>query len=724
MGASDQARAQASLALCSRLPATSEVLSPEDIFGRFLAWVSAQGFTLYAHQEQALLELWSGRHVILETPTGSGKSLVALALHWKALCEGKRSFYTAPTKALVSEKFFTLCGQFSSERVGMLTGDASINTQAPIICCTAEVLANMALRLGETLDLSYAVLDEFHYYGDRERGVAWQVPLLCLPATTFLLMSATLGNTAPIAEHLRARSGREVAAVEAEERPVPLEFLYCETPLQRTVEDLLEQQRAPIYIVHFTQRECAEQAQGLFSAKICTREERRVLAEATAETSFHSPYGASVRRFVRSGIGIHHAGLLPRYRLLVEQLAQRGLLKVICGTDTLGVGVNIPIRTVLFSKLCKFDGEKVSLLTAREFKQIAGRAGRKGFDERGFVVCQAPEHMVEKKRAAARERGGHARRLQRRRAPTRNFVPWNRGIFEALIVRPPEPLMSRFRVNHGLLLSVLQRSSQVRGTSGYRAVAELIALCHEPLLQKRRLRREAAQIVRSLHRAGIVRLARGSAHRRPALYIAADLQREFSLHHSLSLYLIDAIWALAPESSTYALDLLSLVEAILENPAEVLRQQERKLKRDLLARLKAEGVPFHERVRRLEAVTYPKPNAKFVYASFTIFAEKHPWLRTENIHPKSIAREMFESCILFESYVRHYELARSEGTLLRYLHQVYGTLQRNVPEAAKNEEVFEMTTFFRALIAGVDSSLLEEWEGRAQSSATRTTSSG
>jgi superfamily II RNA helicase len=359
---------------------------PDTILEHFLDWVARKDLDLYAEQEEAILELLADRHVVLSTPTGSGKSMVALALHWKALCEGRRSFYTAPVKALVSEKFFDLCQELGPERVGMLTGDASVNHDAPVICCTTEVLANMALRSGDEIDAPYVVLDEFHYYADRDRGVSWQIPLITLKNTLFLMMSATVGNTAAIEERLRDYSGRAVAHVHSDVRPVPLDFEYRETSLHQTLEELHESGRSPVYVVNFTQRECGDLAQGSTSARFCTGPERKAIARTLADARFDTAYGKEIKRFLGHGIGVHHAGLLPKYRLLVEQLAQQGHLKVIFGTDTLGVGVNIPIRTVVFTRLSKFDGEKVGILSVREFKQIAGRAGRRGFDEQGSVV--------------------------------------------------------------------------------------------------------------------------------------------------------------------------------------------------------------------------------------------------------------------------------------------------------------------------------------------------
>jgi superfamily II RNA helicase len=682
---------------------------PGEILGRFLDWVSERGIVPYPEQEEAILALAEGRHVILATPTGSGKSLVATALHFKALCEGLRSFYTAPTKALVSEKFFSACEDFGPESVAMLTGDASINPAAPIVCCTAEVLSNMALRQGAALDAPYVCMDEFHYYADRDRGVAWQVPLLALPRTRFLLMSATLGNTAPIAERIEARSGIAVDEIYSDLRPVPLEYDYRETPIHETLEDLVARARAPVYVVNFTHRECAEQAQALTSARVAMREERERIVEAIGSFRFDTPFGKDLSRWLRFGIGVHHAGMLPRYRLLVERLAQRGLLRVICGTDTLGVGVNIPIRSVLFEKLCKFDGEKVAILPVREFKQIAGRAGRRGFDERGFVVAQAPPHVIEKRKAQAREAGG--KRKAAPRPPPKGMVAWGRDTFERLVERPPETLESRFAVGHGMLVNVLQRREPEAGRGqGYRDLLALVARSHESEVSRRRLRRRAAALFRSLRRSGIVELARDPRSGRLGALVREELQLDFGLHQTLSLYVVEAVAALDPEAPSYPLEVLSIVEAVLESPRQILAEQVRKLRGELVARLKAEGVPYEDRMRELEVVVHPKPEAEFLAATFRVFAEAHPWVGAEDLRPKSIAREIFERYLGFVDYVREYSLARSEGVLLRYLSQVQHTLVQTVPEEAKTDELHDVIAYLRTLVNEIDSSLVSAWE--------------
>jgi superfamily II RNA helicase len=691
--------------LADRIPPRGTT-DADEILGLFLDWVSAGGLKLYPAQEEALLEIMAGKHVILGTPTGSGKSLVALGLHFKAACEGRVSFYTSPIKALASEKFFSLCSELGPENVGMLTGDASINAEASVLCCTAEVLSNMALRLGSNLAAPYVVMDEFHYYADKERGVAWQVPLLILPETQFLLMSATLGDTRAIAERLKRDTGREVAHITSEDRPVPLDYEYRETPLHETIEDLLAQKKSPIYVVNFTQRECAELAQSLTSVKIGSREEREEIRKIVAGRRLATPYGKEFRRFLSFGVGVHHAGLLPKYRLLVEQLAQKGLLHVICGTDTLGVGVNIPIRTVLFTKLAKFDGSKVGLLSVREFKQISGRAGRRGFDDRGSVVAQAPEHIVDKRQAEKKSEVS-GKRNRTVRAPPKGEVFWTVETFQKLIARPPETLTSRFRLTHGMVLSLLQRDEGEGAARNFSPLRDLIARCHEDDGVKRRLVKQAAVLVRSLYRAGIIGLAGERPYR---VVVAEDLQWDFSLHQALSLFALSALEELDSASPTYAVDAVTVVESILEDPDVILRRQVDRAKGKLVAELKAEGVPYEERMARLEEVTHPKPLADFLYGAFNAFRAAHPWAAGSDVSPKSIGREMFETFAGFSDYVKSYGLERSEGVLLRYLSQLYKTLDQTIPEAAKTDELWDALGFFRSLVGETDASLLEEWE--------------
>jgi superfamily II RNA helicase len=678
---------------------------PDAVLDRFLAVVTQRGLRPYPEQEDAMLELFAGRNVILATPTGSGKSLVAAAFHFQALCRGERSVYTCPIKALVNEKFLSLCRDFGPENVGMMTGDASVNPAAPLLCCTAEILANLALAHGAHCDFRAVVMDEFHYYSDPDRGSAWQVPLLTMPSARFLLMSATLGPTEFFERELERLTGAPAVTVRSDVRPVPLEFEYSELPLAERVGALLAGNRAPVYLVHFTQREAAEAAQNLMSLDVCSREEKAALTAALEQVRFNSPYGREVKRWLRHGIGLHHAGLLPKYRVLVETLAQQGLLKLICGTDTLGLGINVPIRTVVFTQLWKYDGRKAAILSVRDFRQIAGRAGRKGFDDRGYVVVQAPEHVVENKRAEEKAAGDahKQRKLVKRRAPD-GFVSWDANTFEKLRTAPMEGLVSRFEVTPGMLLLVLGREAD-----GCRAMRQLIADCHETPHRKRLLRRRAWQLFRSLLERKIVEWIPPEPSGRK-LRVNVELQDDFSLHQALSLYLIDALPLLDRASPDFPFDVLTLCEAIVEDPEQILRKQVDRLKTDKMAEMRAAGVPYDERMAKLEEIEHPKPLREFLYETFNAFAAAHPWVDEENIRPKSIAREMYERYLSFAEYIRAYGLERSEGLLLRHLSQVWKVLSQTVPDSVKTDEVMEMEVYFRELIRAIDSSLLEEWE--------------
>ena len=681
-------------------------VASEDLLEAFMDWAESRGTTLYPAQEEAILELLDGKNVILNTPTGSGKSMVALALHFNSIAHGRKSVYTCPIKALVNEKWMALCKEFGAENVGLSTGDATVNHDAPILCCTAEILANMALNEGEKLDIMDVVMDEFHYYSDKERGVAWQVPLLTLPQSRFLLMSATVGATDFFERDLTKHTGRETVTVRSTQRPVPLDFSYSTSEISTEVQKLVNEGKAPVYVVHFTQAAAASNAQNFMSLDLCSKEEKQAINEAIKEVRFSSPYGPDVKRWLKQGIGLHHAGLLPKYRILCEKLAQKGLLKVICGTDTLGVGVNVPIRTVLFTQLCKYSGDKTAILTARDFHQIAGRAGRKGFDDVGYVVAQAPEHVIENLKLEAKSRQT-GKKFQKRKPPEHGYVPFDENTYKRLIDAQPEPLTSSFRVDHGMLLNILSRE-----TDGCRAMRNLLKDCHESAASKKQLQHRAFMLFRSLVEKKIVEFVPAVAPGYSHLRVNMDLQDDFAMNQPLSLYLLDTLPKLDKDSPEYALDVITLCESIVENPEAILRIQLSKARDARMNELKAQGMEYNQRLEELDKVEYPKPLRDFIYDTFNAFAEVHPWVDV-NVEPKSIVREMFENFSTFSGYVKQYNLQRMEAILLRHLNYVYKVLSQTVPDGYKNEELLEMQDYLGDMIRRVDSSLLEEWEKMA-----------
>lgn len=700
------------MSLTDRLPPAPD---PDALVEAFTDWAfEERGLSLYPAQEEALLELVTGGNVILSTPTGSGKSLVAVGAHAAALGRGERTFYTAPIKALVSEKFFQLIDTFGADKVGMLTGDAAVNEKAPIICCTAEILANIALRSGRGADVGSVVMDEFHFYADPDRGWAWQVPLIELPQAQFLLMSATLGDVSFFREDLTRRTGRDTAVITSVERPVPLHFRYVFTPLHETISELLQTHEAPVYVVHFTQASAIERAQALMSVNVTSREDKQAIAELIGRFRFTAGFGKTLSRLVRHGIGVHHAGMLPRYRRLVETLAQAGLLKVICGTDTLGVGINVPIRTVLFTALSKYDGQRTRPLKAREFHQIAGRAGRAGYDTVGTVVAEAPDHEVENARRLAKA-GDDPKKRRRvvRTQPPEGFVGWSQTSYEKLQNAQPEPLTSHFKVTHAMLLNVITRPGDA-----FNAMRHLLEDNHEPRSRQLRHIRRAIAIYRALRTAGVVEdLPEPDAEGR-RVRVVGDLQLDFALNQPLSPFALAAVDLLDKEAPQYPMDVLSVLEATLDDPRPVVAAQQKKARGEAVAAMKADGIEYEERMALLEDVTYPKPLEELLVAALETYRRGHPWVEDAHLSPKSVARDMFEKSMTFVEYIGHYGLARSEGLVLRYLADAYRALRQTVPDEAKTEELLDVEEWLGELVRQVDSSLLDEWEALAAGAGT------
>ncbi|HZK31587.1 MAG TPA: DUF3516 domain-containing protein [Corynebacterium sp.] len=695
--------------LADLLPDLTEVpqsLFEEAIWDSFVSWTTQRGIELYPAQEEASLGVLTGDNVILATPTGSGKSMVANAAHFIALARGQRSFYTAPIKALVSEKFFALCEIFGPENVGMMTGDATVNGKAPIIAATAEIVANIALRDGKEADIDQVVMDEFHYYSDPERGWAWQVPLLELPQAQFLLMSATLGDTSALEKDLTERTGRDTTLVTGTTRPVPLDFHYVFTPVHETIEELLDQGKAPIYVVHFSQREATERAQALTSLTIIDKETKEQIATEIGAFKFTTVYGKELSKLLRRGIGVHHAGMLPKYRRLVEKLSQTGLLKVICGTDTLGVGINVPIRTVLMTGLAKFDGTRQRILKSREFHQIAGRAGRAGYDTEGTVVVQAPEHEIENVKARQKA-GGDPKKLKkiRKKSAREGEVSWSEKTFNRLTVAEPEQMSSQFKVSNSMLLNVLARPEDAYGH-----LKHLLRTNHDPRSKQNKDILTALELFRGLLNAGlVVRREEGPDRYGRIYHLTQELPRDFALNQPLGPFALAALTLLDPESDTFTLDIISVFESILDDPRPILRAQESAARGEEIGRLKAEGVDYTERMALIEDVTYPKPLEESLEDAYETFAGGNPWVKEFDISPKSVVRDMIEHAMTFSDLVSTYSLARSEGVVLRYLTDAWRTLKHSVPTEYVTEELADVVEWLGELIRQVDSSLIDEW---------------
>lgn len=684
----------------------------EAVYEAFEGWVTSTGKMMYPHQEQALLNIVSGDHVIVATPTGSGKSLIAMEAIFNALASGKTAYYTAPLKALVSEKFFELIRYFGAHNVSMVTGDSSINADAPIVCATAEILANISLREGADADVGVVVMDEFHFYADPQRGWAWQVPLLELPHAQQILLSATLGNTDFFVKDLERRTGRTVSIVDDAQRPVPLHFRWSTEPLGEVISELVATHMSPVYVVHFSQKEAVNQATALQSVALISKEQKEKINKALGSFKFSAGFGQTLSKLLRSGIGVHHAGLLPRYRRLVERLAQAGLLAVISGTDTLGVGINVPIRTVLITSLVKFDGSKDRQLTAREFHQIAGRAGRAGFDTVGYVVVQAPEHEIENARRLRKAGDDPAKikRVQKVKAPEGRMT-WSEKTFESIIAAQPETLSSQMRVDHSMILNLLQRPDPVDAT------VKLLTDNHEPYSPSNKLVRRALDIYSSLRIADVIthegREWRTEHGDRNAIHFTKDVPSDFALNSPLSPFALAALDLLDLEDANYALDVVSIIEAVTENPWPALYAQQRAAKGELIGQLKAEGVDYNERMALADEVSWPQPLSELLEPALEMYAKTNPWVGDYELSPKSVVRQMIEEAMTFSEFISRFDLARSEGVILRYLTDVYRAMRQSVPNDARTNEVDDIIDWLGRLVRSIDSSLLDEWEALA-----------
>ncbi len=682
---------------------------PDSLYELFTGWCTERGLTLYPHQDEAVLDLLSGAHTIVTTRTGSGKSLIALAAHLSALAAGGRSYYTAPIKALVSEKFFSLCKVFDAENVGMVTGDASVNPDAPIICCTAEILANIALRTtpADAGEVAHTVvMDEFHFIAEPDRGWAWQATLTELPASRMLIMSATLGDTTALVEGMRRRSDRPVELVTSVTRPVPLVHTWSTSPMHEEVAKLLAEDKAPIYIVHTSQAAAVERAQLLLTERVAPPPDKADLSDALGHFRFSPGFGKTLEKYLRAGIGVHHAGMLPRYRRLVETLAQRGTLSIICGTDTLGVGINVPIRTVLFTQLTKFDGRRERVLKVREFHQVAGRAGRAGFDTVGYVVAQAPEWTIENAIALAKAGDDpKKRRRVHRKKPPDGTITWTEKTLERLVDSPPETLVPRMRITASMLLNLLQRDQDT-----IQAVLHLVDESTPDLARRRKLYLRALRVGRSMLASGvIVRLAEPTPGGRQ-FSLSPDLQGDFALNQPLSGFALAALDLLDPESPDFALDTISIIEATLDDPMPVLLAQKFRARGEAVAEMKADGLDYDERMAELDTITWPQPLAELLEHAFGVYRERHPWLSPDDLSPKSVVREMVERAMTFGEYIAFHKLQRSEGLLLRYLSDAYRALRQTVPEHLRTGQLEDLVEWLGEVVRMVDSSLLDEWE--------------
>ncbi len=360
----------------------------------------------------------------------------------------------------------------------------------------------------------------------------------------------------------------------------------------------------------------------------------------------------------------------------------------------------------MLTGLTKYDGTRQRMLKAREFHQIAGRAGRAGYDTVGAVVVQAPDHVVENHKALAKagDDPKKQRKVQRKKPPE-GFVNWTEETFDRLVAAEPEPLVSRMRVSHSMLLNVIAREGDA-----FEAMRRLLRDNHEESRQQLRLVRRAIAIYRSLLTAGVVERIDPPEESGRMVRLVEDLQLDFALNQPLSTYALATFDTLDPEVPTYPLDVVSVLEATLEDPRPVLSAQMHKAKGEAVGEMKADGIEYDERMELLEDISWPKPLLELLEATYEIYRGRHPWIGESALSPKSVVRDMYERAMTFGEYVAFYGLTRSEGLVLRYLTDAYRALRQTVPDSVKTDELVDIIEWIGEVVRQTDSSLLDEWE--------------
>ncbi|HLU67207.1 MAG TPA: DEAD/DEAH box helicase [Kofleriaceae bacterium] len=443
--------------------------SPADIELSFYErFFFERGLEPYPVQEQAFSRIFAGDSVLVTVPTGTGKTLMAKAAIHRALELGQRAIYTTPLRALTEEKHRELAADFGEERVGFQTGDYKVNTDAPVQVVVAEILWNRIFGDRTSAPAEVVVMDEGHYFNDPERGYVWEQSIIGLdPRTQLVILSATVGHPDRFCHWVELTRQVPMHLVESRERRVPLYHEYREAYLVEVVRELAAAGDVPAILFVFGREQCFETARLLKSCRRFTSdEEKAIIEKRCGEVLLDGGAADELRALFTHGIGVHHAGVLPRYKALVEELALERLIKFVVSTETISAGINLPAKRVVFPSLRKYVKKKGRLVTPAEYHQMAGRAGRPQFDTEGIAITLAPEAVVQEIRkeiSDARKRGRvideekvrksvYAR--ARSEAQRTQDASWDAAVHQQIVKGEPAELRSRTRITAEQILAI------------------------------------------------------------------------------------------------------------------------------------------------------------------------------------------------------------------------------------------------------------------------------
>lgn len=684
----------------------------------------SRGLEPYPVQEQAISAIFAGKSLLVTVPTGTGKTLMAKAALFAAIGRGHRAIYTTPLRALTEEKYRELCEDFGDGNVGFATGDYKVNREAPIQVEVAEILWNRIVAEKHVSPAEVVIMDEGHYFNDPERGYVWEQSIIGLdPRTQLVILSATVGHPEKFCQWVEVTRRMPMALVDSRERKIPLVHEYREDMLIETVRGLAHSGDVPAIIFVFGREQCFEIARLIKSCRRFTTDEEKAKIEMMCDEAL-LPSGAAkeLRPLLAHGIGIHHAGILPRYKQLVEQLALERLIRFVVSTETIAAGINLPARTVVFPALRKFIKKEARLVTAAEYHQMAGRAGRPQFDDKGLAITLAPEEIVselkkELKDAAKRPSYDESKvrksvyNRAKSDAQRKGDIVWTPEVHAELVRGEPAELRSKTKISAEQVLAIglpdLQATALGTAVDERMAAAEaslppsmrldIVTVIDNLLLgdrDRKELLKTLAQLVENLKAIGVI-----DEH---GAQVKGEMIRQLQGMDGLFIY-----YALFNHQLDYV-ELRELVEYLLDHDI-IQRQLDRKgddakrewMRTKLRELRDASPAASWDDAEAAWDKEHPRVPTKIelIHAEFS-GAVPHPELHGGK-RAKNVWAQIEDGEHGFLDFVEKHNLQHEEGNLFSYLVRVMN-FSLKLFQASELSEFEDMGERVRKLLATID----------------------
>jgi superfamily II DNA/RNA helicase len=685
----------------------------------------SRGLEPYPVQEQAIAAIFQGKSVLVTVPTGTGKTLMAKAALYRAFHRNERAIYTTPLRALTEEKYRELCADFGDGNVGFATGDYKVNREAPIQVEVAEILWNRIVAEKHVSPAELVVMDEGHYFNDPERGYVWEQSIIGLdPRTQLVVLSATVGHPEKFCQWANITRRVEMTLVDSRERKVPLVHEFREEMLIDTVKELAHAGDVPAIVFVFGREQCFEVARLLKSCRRFTTDEEKAAVDKLCDAAL-LPSGAAreLRPLLGHGIGIHHAGILPRYKQLVEQLALERLIKFVVSTETIAAGINLPAKTVVFPSLRKFIKQQPRLVTAAEYHQMAGRAGRPQFDDKGLAITLAPEDIVSDIKKEMKQKGADEAKVKktvygraRNDAQRKGDIIWTPETHAELVRGEPAELRSKTKITAEQVLAIGLPDLVVEPiTEADRRMAEaeaslppsmrldIVTVIDNLLLgdrDRKELRKTLDQLVANMRAIGVL-----DEHGKQ---VSGEMIRQLQGMDGLLIYYIlfnhQLEYVELRELVEYLID-HDIVQRLLDRKGE---DEKRTWMRDKLRELRIDNphVTWDD-VEALWLKEHPRPLTKIelIHQEFSAKVP-HPELHGGK-KPKTVWAQLEDSGVDFLDFVDRHGLDHEEGNLFSYLVRVMNFAGK-LFEASQLTEFEDMGERVRKLLSRVDVRLVED----------------